>query len=312
MNITSYQDAVSNIRNSSVKGLSVIELVVVLGIVAVLAALSVMGIQQLRESSRSTACQNKLRQIAIATLNFESANGVFPHTVPPSYSHFVGLLPYLEEGNRLEKIDVDGWANQAGNSQLPEETPVVFLCPSEQVNEYRSKTSYMGNAGVAWLLDSTGDNGRETGIFLPKFGRRTASSLSDGLSNTIAHSEFAYGTLSNRFRAIDCDLSNLTISIFDQAVKNGVASVEDQQLGWIWLFTGLSNTCYTHYLPPGNKSGQVIRGNLRTAAYSPSSNHHKLINAAKADGSILSITYAVDRNIWVQLGHISDGGQIWF
>ena len=267
-----------------------------------------MGVQAVREASRSTACQNKLRQITLATLNFESTHGVFPHTIPPAYSPWVGLLPYLEEMNRHEQIDFELWHGEGANAGLPalEEVPTIYICPSEQLHELKSKTSYLGSAGVPWLLDRD----QKTGIFLGSPARTYASSVTDGLSNTVIYSEFAYGTLSNRFRNFEIDTKNLDIPTFDQALKNAVATYGDLQIGDQWFMSGLSAANYTHYLQPGNKSGGA--SSVYMAAYTPSSNHGSRINTARADGSVSSIAYSVDRNLWVQLGHICDGGRTWF
>ena len=298
-------------KKTSFRGFSLVELLVVIAIVAILSGLLFVGVQAVREASRSTACQNKLRQITLATLNFESTHGVFPHTIPPAYSPFVGLLPYLEERNRHEQIDFELWNGEGGNAGLPalEEVPTIYICPSEQSRELKSKTSYLGSAGVAWLVEP---RDQKTGIFLGRPARTHVSSVTDGLSNTVIYSEFAYGTLSNRFRMIEVDLANLDIPTFDQAVKNAMATYGDFQIGDRWFATGLSFSNYTHYLQPGNKSASITSGNLYTANYSPSSNHGSRINAARADGSVSSIAYSVDRNLWVQLGHICDGGRTWF
>lgn len=293
-------------KTTGTYGFSLIELIVVLGIISLLLSLFFVGIQSARESGRSTACKNNLRQISLGTLHYESTHGRFPSGVKPYYSCLVALMPYLDETSRFnsltQRIQDDKWSP---HYDIFTEVPITLICPSEQPHEMIDKTCYLGNGGPAWLIDPD----RKSGVFS---GRRYASDITDGLSNTIAFTEFAYGTLSNRVRGVDVDLRGLDIPTFDHAVRNAVATHFEGQIGSLWFTNGISMSVYTHYLTPGNKSAEVNRGNLSTGAYSPSSNHGSLVNIAKADGSVSSTSYSVDRNVWVQLGHISDGGQMWF
>lgn len=64
--------------NKLSRGFTLVELLVVIAIIGLLVALLFPAVQMIRESSRRISCQNKLRQIAIANLNYESAHLVFP------------------------------------------------------------------------------------------------------------------------------------------------------------------------------------------------------------------------------------------
>ncbi len=149
-------------------GFTLVELLVVIAIVGALAALTLPAIQSARESSRRVQCQNNLRQLALAALNFESAHRQFPPGVEqalfataPVYrgsSLFVHLLPQLEESVVQQAWEFDNpQANTLGGRSARTATVLpVLLCPSDVVEQnpvlqqgwYYGLTSYGGNGGT--------------------------------------------------------------------------------------------------------------------------------------------------------------------
>ena len=97
-------------------GFTLVELLVVIAIIGILVALLLPAIQAARESARRTQCQNHLKQLGLACINFESAHGALPsggwdwhwmgdpdqgYGEDQPGSWLFSVLPYIEESNSL-------------------------------------------------------------------------------------------------------------------------------------------------------------------------------------------------------------------
>jgi len=106
-------------RPSQRSGFTLIELLVVIAIIAVLIALLLPAVQSAREAARRIQCTNNLKQLGLATHNYESSNGSFPWGQGPTnfndWSALALTLNYTEQTNVFNAINfVWGCANPTG------------------------------------------------------------------------------------------------------------------------------------------------------------------------------------------------------
>jgi prepilin-type N-terminal cleavage/methylation domain-containing protein/prepilin-type processing-associated H-X9-DG protein len=156
------------------RGFTLIELLVVIAIIGILVGLLLPAVQQIRESARRIECANNLRQICLATLNYESAHGVYP----PGWSEPGGavplasfrwgwstyILPQLEANNLFVRYDLrhhplwmdvsaspanDPWFDPAAGRSELDAVVTTFICPSDPLPDLNPNVEIeSGNRGT--------------------------------------------------------------------------------------------------------------------------------------------------------------------
>jgi prepilin-type N-terminal cleavage/methylation domain-containing protein len=107
------------------RGLTLLELLIVMFIIAGLIALLAPALGRARESARRSTCESNLRQLSMAMRMYAEANHRAPDPAPASRAGgwSVALLPFLEQRATAQAI-------LAGPTPLAESLPAILLCPS--------------------------------------------------------------------------------------------------------------------------------------------------------------------------------------
>jgi prepilin-type N-terminal cleavage/methylation domain-containing protein len=84
------------VRHQPQRAFTLVELLVVIAIIGILIALLLPAIQAAREAARRSECANKLKQIGLAILNYESAKQEFPPGIVSVYGGSLGNSSYRQ------------------------------------------------------------------------------------------------------------------------------------------------------------------------------------------------------------------------
>lgn len=147
-------------------GFTLVELLVVISIIGMLAALLMPAIQAARETARRAQCISNQRQVSFATQNYEMTRKAFPPLraplKPSSYpswefnpNYYIGMggdhteltwvafiLPFMEQSTAWAQIN-----SGSVESALYELVIPVMQCRSSGISSGDNRISYVANAG---------------------------------------------------------------------------------------------------------------------------------------------------------------------
>jgi prepilin-type N-terminal cleavage/methylation domain-containing protein len=181
---------------------SLLELLVVMGIIGVAIGLALPAIQKAREAAARSACSNNLRQVGLAFHAADAANGRMPPGIgsypssssgSPSGTAYFHVLPYLEQQALYDEAHVGGtWA--ASNNGVYARPLQALRCPSDPTAGDGVAQDNFGNdwggaayAGNAQVFCQVYPDGR----FKDPYGNPSLSTafFRDGTSKTILFAE---------------------------------------------------------------------------------------------------------------------------
>ncbi|MDG1874308.1 MAG: DUF1559 domain-containing protein [Mariniblastus sp.] len=308
---------------------TLVELLVVIAIIGILIGMLLPAVQQVREAARRTQCANSMRQLALASHNFESAHKHFPSPAAGSlegYSLISQILPFIEQTNLQSRMDfnqdllqgvpwrpvINPFYEDLVNLRVP-----LLECPSDDGNPLLNEngtiwagSNYFGNSGTATGVlyvtrqptDGVFWRGSET-----KF-----SGLTDGSSNTAFLAETLFGLRGDSTSdLIDAQTQMARVrgggpgSVTAEDLANRTPTGYDGRRAGQWIrnlpYQGMINA----FFPPNSPRPDVaFHGDFLSAARS---NHPGGVNLSRCDGSTSFISDNVDLDAYRNLFSRNDG-----
>ncbi len=279
------------------RGFTLVELLVVVAVIAILIALLLPAVQQVRESARNMSCRNNLKQLGLALHNYETVNRVLPPSstsdiqfgvwsVNPTQYHLHSwaslLLPFIEQQTVNVQINYDVSALDKLNKQAAAQILTVYRCPSYAGPDYSQSPLYlpisdkyavrnyaaMGATTVGKIYQNP------DGVFYARSSVRLTD-VSDGLAMTIFITETREP---NAAVWIDGGTGSLTAHPYDDTNPPDYALPQ----------VGLN---YTPYFKPVNDQGI-------TCDWGPSSYHPAGVLHLFGDGSVRVVTTLIRPTIY--------------
>ena len=315
---------------------TLVELLVVIAIIGILIAMLLPAVQAVREAARRTQCLNNIKQIALASLNYESAVGRFPPGVladersnrgigsgVQSVGVFCQLLPYMELNNVADLVEVnlnpdvvdDAWQNfdPAGdmsfNTRLASQSRIPsFECPSDDTEPTLVFASHFHNDIFPRSIRDNFEFSVEHGLtnYSP-IGGVLGSVTSNALSTESRQWEGYNGIFTNRSKTTFgqiSDGSSNTLLFGEIAGQSGGS----KPTGYAWMGAINLSMFYWEFDRADLTSGQL--NSMELNKYN--SYHPGVVNFARGDGSVATVPQSADLTTMYQLSAMGDGNVVSF
>jgi prepilin-type N-terminal cleavage/methylation domain-containing protein/prepilin-type processing-associated H-X9-DG protein len=251
---------------------TLVELLVVIAIIGVLVALLLPAVQSAREAARRSQCQNNLKQLSLAMLNYEDTFKTLPGGVGRYGccwgTWMVRVLPYLEQG-ALGNIYVNSDGNDATgqryngatNRQVTTKRIKALTCPSDFPNAPLNEITNhnygvnFGNTSFFQLPLTVG--GVTTSFQGAPFSAYPGSTGGDGPVNAAEARTFTdlYGRPIRMAEITDGTSNTVMVAELIQGQRNALH-------GFSWWGNGAG---FVTFLAPNSKSPDVLVGGICAA-----------------------------------------------
>lgn len=319
------------------KGITLIEVVVMIIIIGLLIALTLPAMNSSKNSSKKVTCLNNIRNIGLAVINYSSgANGHLPLLVDPNriqslnrnahnndMSWCITILPFMDSVGFRQKWDSEASLASGATSAtqiaakgrldlLNRNRFPIFSCPDDQFSNDAGALSYCVNIGYVSANYNTVLN-----------TSHAVDSADGGFdSDTTVETDIPVKFASGVFWRGGTGVPRMSLDFISAAdgMTNTVMLSENLQAGeWYSRFTGDLGfgvdmegilTGPSLKLPSGfnlrtAKTNSRISTNLTAGkgqAWRPSSNHPGgVVNVVFCDGSGSSMTPKMDAGVYARL-----------
>lgn len=318
------------------RGFTLVELLVVIAIIGILVGMLLPAIQQVREAARRASCLNNMRQLMLASHNYESANQRFPPGASPGRlaGGAVGGVAVPWTASILRQIEAGNVATQMKSSEQTCRTTAemhakcvqfahdhqvpMFYCPSSTQEDETASDPDMGGATTHYYGVAGPAVGSQYKIFYPPSGTTGPVGM-EGLFSpfgNVSTGEVFFGRkLAKGFRDIRDGSSN-TIGIGEiSATANVNHGFVPHRAGW--TFGALGHPLGNSFIPEEivavrsigsfglNAIHNYVSDESSRNAQGFSSNHPGGAQFSLADGSTRFVNEAINVVVLRQLSSVA-------
>lgn len=285
-------------------GLTLIEVLVVVFILGILAALLLPAIHRARVAAKRRQCISRLRQLSHAMTIYHDTHNVYPDG--SWFSAHAVLLPQLGYEPLFNQINFSLEPFTTYNAGLAKTRIEIFRCPSDSAPAVGAGTNYVGNSGLgaSWF----GEQFNDDGAFFAHGGwglrQHNAAMFRDGLANTVAFSESYSRTVEVEPPILPQNPANR--ELFIQSCQALPPKLTSFGKGGIWMHGQLAQTLYNHMITPNGhscKNGAFVN----TMAYTATSRHGSGVNVTMMDSSARFVSDKIDLGTWRALSTRAGG-----
>ena len=295
---------------------TLIELLVVIAIIAILIGLLLPAVQKVRSAAARLQCANNMKQLGLASANYEVSYGTYPasNTTSPPYHGWAALvLPYIEQDNVKNSYLMSANWYDSVNLQA-RMTPIkTYQCPAANSGRL-GESALLDGSGTAYR-GATWDYTNLSVITIPLMTylnypnpsgyssvwrgvistqASSIASITDGLSNTILFSE---------------DSNRPEYWVKGQRVFNRTPDYGGVGPGVV------SGGVWADHLKGFGVEGVQADGHTLVGecaincnnSYEIFSFHNGGSNAAMADGSIRFVRSSIPGDLWRAMGTVNGG-----
>ena len=287
-------------------GFTLIELLVVIAIIAILAAILFPVFQKVRENARAAKCASNLKQIGIATIQYQQdSDEAYPdgwHPDGQDRTHDglnmwrIVLLPYIG-GGYVPSTTADLGSAAARASYDRDNVLSCPDSPTNSSNNYQSSYGYNTSALTGNWENGTGNEDGNSPLHY--IGKKLSQIRSP--ANVVAYCDAALTNSGGASAAADphySDANNACSGYETNGGANGTGACGPFAMNPdIWV-TETGSVDWSVGVPGGN-SDWAANDDRR-----PASRHNKRINCAFADGHVKSVLAAPSLNS--RIGSIQD------
>jgi prepilin-type N-terminal cleavage/methylation domain-containing protein len=287
------------------RGLTLVEVIVVLAIVLVGLMIAAVMLPGLRESARAVRCRRNLQLIGQALTLYDNAQGKLPTVPAPSVAGASPIAALLGALGPRGFAGLELGEARAGPPGPPPAPRVVteLLCPSDAGAAERgfpAPTSYRATTGST-------TRGVDGAFAIGRVVRLDDVRRGDGLAYTAGFSERLIGT--GRDAPGPANYARVPGPVGDG--PGGCGALADSawhgDAGADWTAARWVGTLYNHAAPPGATPSCIAEDDA-TARMAASSGHVSYVHVLLLDGRVQPVRTSIDPVVWRLLGGMEDAG----